>query len=89
MEGVIRIRLDVQLMTLFAGREINWAADGLMSYSSFLRPFTMHWFLARYPRQRFIQRNNNHNALYLRIVSKFNDFGPMHECDWANNTFCL
>jgi hypothetical protein len=33
-----------------------------------IRPFTMHWLLARYPRLMFILRDNYHNALYLNLM---------------------
>jgi hypothetical protein len=58
-----------------------------MAFYYFIRPFTIHWLLARHLRQRFILRNNNHNTLFLKVVSKFNNFSLMHAFDWASNTF--
>jgi hypothetical protein len=45
-----------------------------------LWPFTIHWLLV-------ILRYSYHNALCLKVICKFNDFGLMHACDWASNTF--
>jgi hypothetical protein len=47
----------------------------------------MQWLLARYPRLLFILRDNHHNVLYIKKVSKFNDFSPCIHGDWTSNTF--